>query len=99
MQLIFMNDQWKGNSMKAFQYKIQDEIGIHARPAGLLVKEAKQYKSKITLKINDKEAEATKLMAVMSLGVKNGQTVEVMVVGEDEEVAAARMQTFFEQNL
>lgn len=85
--------------MKTFQYKIQDEIGIHARPAGLLVKEAKQYKSKITLKINGKEAEATKLMAVMGLGVKNGQTVEVIADGEDEEIAIERMQTFFQQNL
>ena len=70
--------------MKTFQYKIRDEIGIHARPAGLLVKEAKQYKSKVTLKVNGKEAEATKLMAVMGLGVKNGQTVEVIADGEDE---------------
>ena len=85
--------------MKTFQYKIRDEIGIHARPAGLLVKEAKQYKSKVILKINGKEAEATKLMAVMGLGVKNGQTVEVIADGEDEEVAIERMQTFFQQNL
>ena len=85
--------------MKTFQYKIRDEIGIHARPAGLLVKEAKPYKSKVTLKVNGKEAEATKLMAVMGLGVKNGQTVEVIADGEDEEVAIERMQTFFQQNL
>ena len=85
--------------MKTFQYKIRDEIGIHARPAGLLVKVAKQYKSKVTLKVNGKEAEATKLMAVMGLGVKNGQTVEVIADGEDEEVAIERMQIFFQQNL
>lgn len=85
--------------MKTFQYKIQDEIGIHARPAGLLVKEAKKYGSKIRIKVNDKEAEATKLMAIMSLGVKNGQTVEVIAEGEDEECALEGMQRFFEQNL
>lgn len=85
--------------MKTFQYKIQDEIGIHARPAGLLVKEAKKYGSKIVLKINGKEAEATKLMAIMSLGVKNGQTVEVVVEGEDEASALEGMQRFFERNL
>ena len=85
--------------MKTFQYKIQDEIGIHARPAGLLVKEAKKYGSKIRIKVNAKEAEATKLMAIMSLGVKNGQTVEVIAEGEDEECALEGMQRFFEQNL
>lgn len=85
--------------MKTFNYEIKDEIGIHARPAGLLVKEAKNYSSKITLNINGKSAEATKLMAIMSLGVKNGQTVEVTVEGADEDTACEGIKTFFEQNL
>lgn len=85
--------------MKHFSYAIQDEIGIHARPAGLLAKEAKNYESKITLNVNGKHAEATSLMAVMSLGVKHGQTVEVVVEGPDEETAFAGMKVFFQQNL
>lgn len=85
--------------MKTFSYEIKDEIGIHARPAGLLVKEAKNYASKIVLKVNGKSAEATKLMAIMSLGVKNGQTVEVEVEGADEDTACEGIKTFFEQNL
>ena len=56
--------------MKKFEYVIKDEIGIHARPAGLLVKEAKNFESKIMLVKDGKSAEATKLMAVMGLGVK-----------------------------
>ncbi len=85
--------------MKIFNYEITDEIGIHARPAGLLVKEAKNYSSKITLKANGKSAEATKLMAIMSLGVKHGQTVEVTVEGADEDTAFEGMKAFFEHNL
>lgn len=85
--------------MKTFSYEIKDEIGIHARPAGLLVKEAKNYNSKIVLNTNGKSAEATKLMAIMSLSVKHGQTVEVTVEGEDEEAACEGMKVFFEQNL
>ena len=85
--------------MKSFAYVITDEIGIHARPAGLLVKEAKNYSSKITIGMNGKTVEATKLMAIMSLGVKCGNTVEVTVDGEDEDVALEGMKTFFEQNL
>ena len=53
--------------MKKFEYVITDEVGIHARPAGVLVKEAKKYESKIMVSANGKSAEATKLMAVMSL--------------------------------
>ena len=85
--------------MKTFSYEIKDEIGIHARPAGLLVKEAKNYQSKITLTANGKNAEATKLMAIMSLGVKNGQTGQISVEGADEDAALDGMRAFFEQNL
>ena len=85
--------------MKTFRYEIKDEIGIHARPAGLLVKEAKKYNSKIVLTVNGKNAEATKLMAIMSLGVKQGQTVEVTVEGADEDTACENIKAFFEQNL
>ena len=85
--------------MKSFNYIITDEIGIHARPAGLLVKEAKKYTSKIVLSANGKSAEATKLMAIMGLGVKNGQEVEIAIEGGDEEFAFEGMKLFMEQNL
>lgn len=85
--------------MRNFQYVIKDEVGIHARPAGLLVKEEKKYESKITLTKDGKSAEATKLMAVMGLGVKCGQTVDVSVEGADEEIACEAVKTFFEANL
>lgn len=85
--------------MKTFYYEIKDEIGIHARPAGLLVKEAKKHKSKIILNVKGKQVEATKLMAVMSLGVKHGENIEITVEGEDEETACEEVKAFFEQNL
>lgn len=85
--------------MKRFEYVIKDEVGIHARPAGLLVKEAKKYESKITISKAGKSAEATKLMAVMGLGVKCGQTVQVTVEGTDEEKAYEDILVFFEANL
>lgn len=85
--------------MKSFDYTITDEIGIHARPAGILAKKAKEYASKITITKGGKTAEAQKLMAVMSLGVKKGETVTVSAEGEDEEKAVADMETFFKENL
>lgn len=85
--------------MKSFSYTIKDTVGIHARPAGLLVKEAKKYQSRIMLTINGKSAEAAKLMAVMGLGAKCGQSVEVEIDGEDEDAAMEGIKAFFEQNL
>lgn len=85
--------------MKEFEYVIKDSVGIHARPAGMLVKEAKKYESKIVINANGKSAEATKLMAVMGLGVKCGQTVKVTVDGADEDAACEEMKAFLEGNL
>ena len=85
--------------MKSFEYTVKDELGIHARPAGMLVKEAKKYESKITITKEGKTVDVTKLMMLMSLAVKCGQTVEVSVEGADEETAVVEMQKFFEENL
>ena len=85
--------------MQSFTYTIKDEIGIHARPAGLLAKTAKGFKSDILIEKNGKMVNATKLMMLMGLGVRCGETVNVSVVGEDEEEAAAAMKAFFENNL
>jgi phosphocarrier protein HPr len=85
--------------MAKFSYTIKDELGIHARPAGELVKEAKKYESKITITKEGRTVEATKLMAVMSLGVKCGQTIDVEVTGADEAAAAEAVKAFLEANL
>lgn len=85
--------------MQTFTYVIKDELGIHARPAGLLVKEAKNFTSTITLEANGKKAPAKGLMGVMSMAVKQGCEVKVTVEGDDETAAAAAMKTFFENNL
>lgn len=86
--------------MKQFQYVITDPVGIHARPAGLLVKAAKALDSTVTIeKVGGKSASANKLMAVMGLGVKAGDTVNVTVEGGNEEANAAAMEQFFKENL
>jgi len=86
-------------NMKTFSYVIKDEIGIHARPAGLLVKEAKKYESKIILSKDGKSVEATRLMAIIGLGVKKGSNLEITVEGVDEEIAYTAVKSFFELNL
>lgn len=78
--------------MKEFKYVVQDELGLHARPAGLLVKEAAKYKSAITLDSGVKKADAKRIMAVMSMGVKQGVEVTVTVDGEDGGCSIRRYQ-------
>lgn len=85
--------------MKSFNYTITDEVGIHARPAGTLAKKVKEYASTVVIAKGEKSAQAQKLMAVMSLGVKKGETVTVTIEGDDEETAAADLEKFFRENL
>lgn len=85
--------------MKTFNYVITDEVGIHARPAGMLVKKAKKYASTVSIVKSEKKADAKKLMVLMGLGVKCGEEVTVEVDGVDEEAAAAALETFFKENL
>jgi phosphocarrier protein HPr len=87
--------------MKQFTYTIQDEIGLHARPASQLIRIAKSYKSKIILTNtkNNKSAEATKMMALMALGLVYGITVDITIEGEDEDAAFAELKTFFDETM
>ncbi len=85
--------------MKSFEYIINDPEGIHARPAGLFVKEAGKYASKIMIGKDGKEVDAKRIFGIMSLGVKKGNTVTLRIEGEDEDVAAAALEEFLKQNL
>ena len=85
--------------MKACQYTVKDELGLHARPAGLLVKTVKKFTSKITIEKNGKTVDASRLMAVMSLGIKKDQMVSVTIEGDDEVTAFEELKSFFEKNL
>ena len=65
--------------MKEFTYTITDPNGIHARPAGLLVKQLKAFKSTVTIFKGDKNVDMKKLLALMGLGVKQGDAVTIKV--------------------
>ncbi|MCQ2447736.1 MAG: HPr family phosphocarrier protein [Oscillibacter sp.] len=85
--------------MKQFTYTVTDPVGIHARPAGLLVKEIKNYTSTVMIAKDDKSVNALKLMALMGMGIKCGDTVTVSVEGANEEADAAAIEAFFKANL
>lgn len=86
--------------MKEFNYVVNDPLGLHARPAGLLAKLAKPYADTvITLTKGAKTVKATQLMMIMSLAVKNGDEVTVKAEGPAEDEAIAAVKKFFEENL
>ncbi|MFV0529638.1 MAG: HPr family phosphocarrier protein [Lachnospiraceae bacterium] len=85
--------------MKEFTYTITDPEGIHARPAGELVKLAAGFKSSIIMKKEEKSADIKRIFALMALGVKKGQAVTLTISGEDEETAAAAVEAFLREHL
>ncbi|MDO5602823.1 MAG: HPr family phosphocarrier protein [Oscillospiraceae bacterium] len=86
--------------MKSFTFTIKDPQGIHARPAGLLVKLASSFaNSTITLEKEGKTADAKRIFAVMGLAAKKDEVLTVTVSGGDEEAAAQELEKFLNENL
>ena len=85
--------------MTKVRYVITDELGIHARPAGQLVKEASTYKCKTEVGTSNKMVDARRIMGVMGLAIKKGEVLTMSFDGEDESEAAVAMEAFLKANL
>ena len=85
--------------MKEFKHVINDPMGMHARPAGMLVKAVAGYASKITVTAPTGTADAKRLMGLMRLAAKQGMELTISIEGPDEEKAATELQAFLAANL
>ena len=85
--------------MKEFKHVITDPMGMHARPAGMLVKAVAGYASKITVTAPTGTADAKRLMGLMRLAAKQGMELTISIEGPDEEKAATELQAFLSENL
>lgn len=85
--------------MVSFNYVIKDELGIHARPAGMLVKEVAKLSSTVTIKKGEKSGNAKMIFGIMGLAVKCGDEVTVTIEGENEAADAEVIKAFFKNNL
>ena len=85
--------------MKEVKHVIKDELGIHARPAGVLVKLCGSFACDIRIGRPDKMVDAKRVIGVMALGMKCGDELTVTFDGADEETAAAEIEKFLGENL
>ena len=85
--------------MKEFRYVITDALGIHARPAGLLAKEAAMFQSYIKIKKGEKEADAKRIFGIMGLAAKKGDEIVLTAEGTDEVEAIKSIEIFLKANL
>ena len=72
---------------KELSFVVSDPVGLHARPATILVNQASKFTSKLVY--NDKEVNLKSIMGVMSLGVPTKATVTIVAEGDDEEDVVA----------
>ncbi len=85
--------------MKTFAYTITDPLGIHARPAGQLVKKCSEFESAVTIEKDGKSADAKRIFGIMGLAVKQGNEITVKTDGSDESEAADAIASFLRENL
>ncbi len=85
--------------MREFQYIVTDNEGIHARPAGELVKLAKTFASDVKVVKDGREADCKKIFALMGLGAKKGSELSFVITGEDETEACEELEKFMRENL
>lgn len=78
---------------------IKNPTGLHLRPAGILCKEAMQFKSLITFSYNDSTANAKSVLSVLGACVKSGDEITIMCEGEDEEEALKALISIIESGL
>lgn len=85
--------------MKEFKYILTDKEGIHARPAGLLVKKANEFSSSVIIGKGEKSADAKRIFGVMGLGAKCGEEIFMTAEGDDEVKAIAALEAFMKEHL
>ena len=86
--------------MKEFTYTITDPQGIHARPAGIFVKEAAAFATtSITIGKDGKDVDAKRILGVMSLGAKQGDEIVIKCDGDEEDAAAEKLEAFLKENM
>ncbi len=80
------------------ELKITDPIGLHARPASIMVRTASKFSSNILIKYEGKEANLKSIMSVMALGVKTNKVITLIANGSDEKEAIVEIEKSMKEN-
>ena len=66
---------------------VQNQVGLHARPATFFIQKANEFKSSIWIEKEDRRVNAKSLLGILSLGIVGGTTIKIIADGVDEEAA------------
>ena len=84
--------------MKTEKVVLENETGLHARPASELAKLASKFKCNVKINANGKTIDAKSILSIMSAGVKAKTEIEIECDGEDEKKALLEIKKGFENN-
>jgi len=85
--------------MFAKEIVIQNQVGLHARPATFFIQKANDYKSSIWVELGERRMNAKSLLGVLSLGIQKGMTITIGAEGSDEEKAVKDLINMLENEL
>lgn len=77
---------------------VQNQVGLHARPATFFIQKANEYKSSIWVESADRKVNAKSLLGVLSLGITKGLTITIIAEGPDEESAVNDLVSLISSN-
>ncbi len=77
---------------------IQNQVGLHARPATFFIQKANEFKSLITIAKDERKVNAKSLLGVLSLGIVKGTTVTIAADGPDEQEAITELESLVMSN-
>ena len=84
--------------MQSAKVVVENEVGLHARPATFFIQKANEYKSSIWVEKSGRRVNAKSLLGVLSLGISKGMEIEIIAEGPDEELAAKNLQELVSKN-
>ena len=84
--------------MIAKEVIINNQVGLHARPATFFIQKANEYKCSIWVEKDERRVNAKSLLGVLSLGIVKGTTISIIADGSDEEEAVTALSALIESD-
>ncbi|MBO5059697.1 MAG: HPr family phosphocarrier protein [Clostridia bacterium] len=84
--------------MYSKEVEVQNQVGLHARPATFFIQKANEFKSSIWVEKDERKVNAKSLLGVLSLGITKGTTINIIADGNDEEEAVVTLVNLIASN-
>ena len=88
----------RGRSMYSKEVVLQNQVGLHARPATFFIQKANEFKSSIWVEKDERKVNAKSLLGVLSLGITRGTAIIITADGNDEQESVEALVTLIDSN-